>query len=349
MAFLRNLRRNVLACFRALRSSAKPSARAPRSSANPSARACVVSSAPALQTHPFDILDFHLGRKLGSGSFGAVFEGNVSDSARITHPKLKNVTCVALKRLCVHREDIQEAEREFKIQEKLSGLPHIAAVYGSFKHQGVLHIAMELLRGRDLRKFLRYTGPLNEGSALRLFRQVLKAVQGMHKRGVAHLDIKPENIMLSTPSSSAGDAELKVIDFGLAHCARAGSSVYDKVFRGVRGTPLYAPPETTSRAAIAPGKFDIWSCGVLLFELLTNKVPFTGSSFGEVSRCARRNIRKLPFPSHISPSCAALLRACLSESPDFRLCATDLLRMVDKILSNQPIHSQVRPSAHDLD
>ena len=177
---------------------------------------------------------------------------------------------VALKLL--HRrfaEDPGFVERFRREAQAAAGLqhPNVVSVYDRGEYEGTYYIAMEYLPGPSLKEMVRSGVPMDPVRAIDITLQILKAARFAHRRGVIHRDLKPHNVMVD----DAGHA--KVTDFGIA---RAGAS--DMTETGsIMGTAHYLSPEQAQGRAVTPAS-DLYSVGVVLYELLTGHVPFDGES-----------------------------------------------------------------------
>ena len=158
--------------------------------------------------------------------------------------------------------------REARVAARLA---HLNAV--SVYDQGVdgehVFLVMELVRGRTLRDLLRERGALSPAQAVSIMEPVLAALAAAHRAGLVHRDVKPENILLSD------DGVVKVADFGLARAVEADATSTRTGL--MMGTVAYCPPEQISRGA-ADARSDVYSAGVVFFELLTGTAPYTGDS-----------------------------------------------------------------------
>jgi eukaryotic-like serine/threonine-protein kinase len=149
--------------------------------------------------------------------------------------------------------------------------PHVVAVHDQGESDGLVYLVMEFVRGRTLRDVIRDHGPLTPSQALVLIEPVLEALQAAHAAGIVHRDIKPENVIISD------EGRIKVADFGLARVL-AGDADGMTMTRGLLiGTVAYLAPEQVETGA-ADARSDVYAAGVLLFELLTGRAPFTGES-----------------------------------------------------------------------
>lgn len=158
--------------------------------------------------------------------------------------------------------------REARVAARLSHL-NAVAVYDQGSDGGHVFLVMELVRGRTLRDLIRERGVLSPAQAVSIMEPVLAALAAAHRAGLVHRDVKPENILLSD------DGAVKVADFGLARAIEADASSTRTGL--MMGTVAYCPPEQISRGA-ADARSDVYSAGVVLFELLTGAAPYVGDS-----------------------------------------------------------------------
>ncbi len=161
--------------------------------------------------------------------------------------------------------------------------PNIVSIYDRGEAEGTYYIAMEYIEGPTLKEEITERAPLPEAEAVGYAVQALQALEFAHRRGVIHRDIKPHNMML-TP-----DGLLKVTDFGIA---RATNEVEMTEVGSIVGTAQYLSPEQARGHSVGP-QSDIYSMGVVLYEMLTGEVPFTGSSAVEI---AMKQVNEVPQP-----------------------------------------------------
>jgi serine/threonine-protein kinase len=161
--------------------------------------------------------------------------------------------------------------------------PNIVSIYDRGQAEGSYYIAMEYIEGPTLKEEITERAPLPEAEAVGYAVQALQALEFAHRRGVIHRDIKPHNMML-TP-----DGLLKVTDFGIA---RATNEVEMTEVGSIVGTAQYLSPEQARGHSVGP-QSDIYSMGVVLYEMLTGEVPFTGSSAVEI---AMKQVNEAPQP-----------------------------------------------------
>jgi serine/threonine protein kinase len=217
-----------------------------------------------------DILNgqFQILQKIGSGGMGAVYkalqpQGNRMVGVKILHPKLAN------------RPDlVARFRREARAMSQLTH-PNTVKVflYGELE-DGSLYIIMEFLEGRNLNQAVRHEGPFPMARALPILIQVCGALDEAHKAGIIHRDLKPENIFL-VQSGAVRDYP-KVLDFGLAKVGerqmRPGSVILTQEGM-VFGTPEFMSPEQAQGKTLTPAS-DVYSLAVILYEMLTGKLPF---------------------------------------------------------------------------
>jgi eukaryotic-like serine/threonine-protein kinase len=166
-------------------------------------------------------------------------------------------------------EDGEFVERFRREASSAAGLQHqhVVAVYDRGEYDGTYYIAMEYLEGRSLKTIIQQEAPLDPDRAVDLTIQVLRAARFAHRRGIIHRDLKPHNVIVDA------DGRAKVTDFGIA---RAGAS--DMTQTGsIMGTAQYLSPEQAQGHAVSAAS-DIYSIGIMLYELLTGRVPFEGES-----------------------------------------------------------------------
>ena len=148
--------------------------------------------------------------------------------------------------------------------------PGVVAVYDQGQDHGSVFLAMEYVPGRTLRDLLRERGRLTPREALDVLEPVLSALSAAHRAGIVHRDVKPENVLL------ADDGRVKVADFGLARSSLA-SEASGSTQGVVMGTVAYLSPEQVDRG-IADPRSDVYACGIVLYEMLTGRPPFSGGT-----------------------------------------------------------------------
>src|SRR5580692_10757924 len=263
-----------------------------RGSAPPAAPGIVLSPIPMRPVDPFigrDILEgqFKILQKIGSGGMGSVYRAQQTDMNRmvgvkILHPKLAN-----------RKDLVSRFRREARAMSHLSH-PNSTKVflYGELD-DGSLYIIMEFLEGKNLNQTVRTEGPFPVARALPILIAVCGALDEAHNAGIVHRDMKPENIFLV--QSGALHDYAKVLDFGLAKVGerqmRPGSVILTQEGM-VFGTPEFMSPEQAQGKTLAPAS-DVYSLAVILYEVLTGKLPFDAKSAMDF---IQMHVTGKPFP-----------------------------------------------------
>ncbi len=240
---------------------------------------------------------------------------------------------VALKIAHLELSDDAEFVRRFigeaRSVARLSS-PNVVGVYDQGSDGPLHYIAMEYVAGRTLRQLLAERGRLNAREALDIMTGVLSGLAAAHQAGIAHRDVKPENVLI-TPSG-----EVKVADFGLARSVAGAVQTRGGMIIGTAG---YLAPEQVSGGG-SDARTDVYAAGVVLFELLTGKQPHTGDSPLAV---AYKHVNEVvPAPSAVLPGIApaldALVAMATSRDPDLRpASAGQFLRAIDEVRNGQHV------------
>jgi beta-lactam-binding protein with PASTA domain/tRNA A-37 threonylcarbamoyl transferase component Bud32 len=205
-------------------------------------------------------------------------------------------------------EDGEFVERFRREASSAAGLQHqhVVAVYDRGEYDGTYYIAMEYLEGRSLKTIVQQEAPLEPDRAIDLTIQVLRAARFAHRRGIIHRDLKPHNVIVDA------DGRAKVTDFGIA---RAGAS--DMTQTGsIMGTAQYLSPEQAQGHAVSAAS-DIYSIGIMLYELLTGRVPFEGESAVTVA-LKQVNERATPpsaYNAAVTPELEEAVMRALEKDP----------------------------------
>jgi beta-lactam-binding protein with PASTA domain len=255
---------------------------------------------------------------------GAIVDGRYVVHSRVARGGMSTVYLatdrrldrrVALKVLYPHLADepgfIDRFEQEAKSAARLSH-PHVVGVLDQgvdeIDGQPVAYLVMEFIRGRTLRDLLREHGRLTPRHALTLLDAVVEGLAAAHEAGLIHRDVKPENVLLSDAGT------VKIADFGLARAVSASTGTATLV-----GTVAYLSPELVLGRP-AEAQSDIYSTGVMLFELLTGRQPFIGESPIQVA--VQHAQSEVPAPSVFLPGLAVdideLVQWCTSRDPEDR-------------------------------
>ncbi len=266
--------------------------------------------------------NYNVTAKLGEGGMGVVFLAE--------HPVIGSK--VALKAIHPHLARSADVVSRFVTEARAVnqiGHDHIVDIT-DFGHtpEGDFYFLMEYLQGEMLSELINHHGAFPPARALNIAAQIADALQASHAQGVIHRDLKPDNIFLITRDTTADF--VKVLDFGLAKLTHASVSTptHHTGAGAVMGTPYYMSPEQCEGKAEVDHRADIYGLGVILFEMLTGRVPFGGEGYGEViikhvtvrPPTARSLVPELP------PALDAILSRALSKDPGARFQSMAELR-----------------------
>jgi eukaryotic-like serine/threonine-protein kinase len=270
-------------------------------------------------------------RKLGTGGMADVYLAEDQELGRRVAIKILNDR---------HAADDQFVERFRREAKNAAGLshPNIVSVYDRGTAEGTYYIAMEYLDGRSLKELIVSRGPAPVKTAVEYARQVLAAVGFAHRHGIVHRDIKPHNVLV------AGDeGRLKVTDFGIA---RSGASQMTEV-GSIIGTAQYLSPEQ-ARGSPVDQTSDLYSVGVVLYELLTGQVPFTGDTPLEI---AMKHLSEVPKPpSELRSEVPhdldlVVLRALAKDPADRYQTAEEMDADLERVLKGMPVGTETHEAA----
>jgi beta-lactam-binding protein with PASTA domain/tRNA A-37 threonylcarbamoyl transferase component Bud32 len=218
---------------------------------------------------------YRIVRKLGTGGMANVYLAEDEVLGRRVAIKILN------DRHAGDDQFVERFRREAKNAASLSH-PNIVSIYDRGEAEGTYYIAMEYLDGRSLKELIVARGPAPVNVAIEYARQILAAIRFAHRHGIVHRDIKPHNVLVDA------EGRLKVTDFGIA---RAGTSQMTEA-GSIIGTAQYLSPEQAKGAPVDQTS-DLYSVGVVLYELLTGVVPFSGDTPVEI---AMKHLSAVPEP-----------------------------------------------------
>jgi serine/threonine-protein kinase len=247
---------------------------------------------------------YEIRRELGHGAMGIVYEAYDPLIERVV--ALKTIRPDAL--VGAHAQEIlARFKREAQAAGRLTH-PNIVAIYDFGEDQGVWYIAMELVKGRELKEYFEQNRRFATADAVRILSQILAALGYSHKLGVVHRDIKPSNVFM------LDDGTVKVADFGIAHIESSELTQVGTVL----GTPAYMSPEQILGLPV-DGRSDLFSVGVILYQFLTGERPFTGNA----TITMRKVLEEDPLPPsrfnvQIPGAMDAVVRRALAKKPDER-------------------------------
>ena len=239
---------------------------------------------------------YEIERELGKGAMGAVYLGR--------DPKISRT--VAIKTMALSQEfeddELEEVKERFFREAETAGRlthPNIVTIYDAGDEHDLAYIAMEFLKGDDLSKYVKKDSLLPLKQVLSLIQRSADGLDYAHQYNVVHRDIKPANIMWDPDSDT-----IKITDFGIARITDSSKTKTGMVL----GTPSYMSPEQLAGKKVT-GQSDIFSLGVMLFQMVTGKLPFTGDSMASL-------MYKIANEAHPAPE---------SINPDVPRCVTVII------------------------
>ena len=269
-------------------------------------------------------------RRLGAGGMANVYLAEDEELGRRVAVKILN------ERYANDDLFIERFNREAKSAASLSH-PNIVSIYDRGEAEGTYYIAMEVIEGRSLKELIMTRGPLPISVAIGYTKQILSALRFAHRNGIIHRDIKPHNVLLGP------EDRLKVTDFGIA---RAGASQMTEA-GSIMGTAQYLSPEQ-ARGAPVTAASDLYSVGVVLYEMLTGQTPFNGDS---PIQLAMKHLNETPKPpSQIRRGLPAeldhvVLRALAKEPEDRYQSSDELAADLDRVEAGLPVADETATAA----
>ena len=279
-------------------------------------------------------------RKLGSGGMANVYLAEDEELGRRVAIKILN------ERYAGDDLFIERFRREAKSAAGLSH-PNIVSIYDRGEAEGTYYIAMEVIEGRSLKELIMTRGALPVEAAIGYEKQLLEALRFAHRHGIIHRDVKPHNVLVSADQQvKANEPRLKMTDFGIA---RHGASQMTEA-GSIMGTAQYLSPEQ-ARGAPVTAASDLYSAGVVLYEMLTGKVPFTGDSAIEI---AMKHVNDLPAPpsslrAEIPPELDQIVLRALAKDPADRYqTAEEFIEDLERFEAGLPISRATSTAATAL-
>ena len=276
------------------------------------------------------IRDYEVVRQIGSGGMGEVW---------LAHEIMLDRE-VAIKRLNFElTRDQQFAARfqnEARIQAKLNH-PNIVGMHAFFEEAGQYYMVLEYARGITLRELIDRTGPIPEQRTLNIFNQIAAALGYAHANGIIHRDVKPSNIMVDPDNQD----HVKMMDFGIArlvsegHLTRTGTRL---------GTMHYMSPEQVLAEKDIDARSDVYSAGVVLYEMLSGRLPFNADTDSEYVIQNKIVTEEIPDPRNVYPgiseSSVSLLRSLTQKRREYR--PESIARALDR-MESRPARTYNRP------
>jgi serine/threonine-protein kinase len=267
-----------------------------------------------METHPLLNNRYQLLEQIGSGGMAVVYRGN--DRMLERYVSIKVLRTDFTKNTAFQERFRQESKAAANLSH-----PNIVTVHDFGFDGGQLYLVMEFIPGTDLKTLLSQRGRFSIEEAIPLMVQACAGIGYAHRAGLVHCDVKPQNMLVTS------DQRLKVTDFGIA---RALASIHpDEHSEIVWGSPQYFSPEQAAGNAPSPAS-DVYSLGVVLYEMVTGSLPFTGTSPEEL---ARMHLHEAPIPIHeylpdVPPTLEQIIIKVLAKEPSARYRTADQLGRV---------------------
>jgi serine/threonine protein kinase/Tfp pilus assembly protein PilF len=267
--------------------------------------------------------------ELGIGGMGKVYKAQDTD--------LKEKVAIKLLKpgIAADKKTIERFRNELKFARKIRH-KNVCQMYDLNKEEGTYYITMEYVSGEDLKSFIRRAGPLSAAKAIFIAKQVCEGLAEAHQLGVVHRDLKPQNIMIDKEGNS------RIMDFGIAR------SIMGKGITGAGvmiGTPEYMSPEQAEVKEVDQ-RSDIYSMGVILYEMVTGRIPFEGETPLGIAMKQKSEMPKDPreFNAQIPEELSRVILTCLEKDKDNRYQSAGEVRSeLDRIETGMPTTERIVP------
>jgi serine/threonine protein kinase/tetratricopeptide (TPR) repeat protein len=265
--------------------------------------------------------------ELGHGGMGRVY--------KVFDTDIKEKIALKLLRpeIALDKETIERFSNELKLARKISHR-NVCRMFDLGKAEGTTFITMEFVPGEDLKKFIRKSGQLGAGRAVSIAKQICEGLMEAHHLGVVHRDLKPQNVMVDE------DGNARIMDFGIARSLRGKGITGAGV---MIGTPEYMSPEQVE-GKDADQRADIYSLGIILYEMLTGRVPFEGDTPFTIGVKHKSELPRDPreLNAQIPPDLGRLILTCLEKDKTKRhQTAADLHADLEKVEQGLPTTERV--------
>ena len=269
-------------------------------------------------------------------------KGGMSKVYRVEDKKIKEEVALKLIKpeIALDKKAIERFSNELKMARKIAHR-NVCRMYDLGEEKGTHYITMEYVRGEDLKSMIRMSGQLGVGTTINIAKQVCEGLAEAHRLGVVHRDLKPQNIMIDK------DGNARIMDFGIAR------SVKGKGITGAGvmiGTPEYIPPEQVEGKDIDQ-RSDIYSLGVILYEMVTGQVPFEGETALSIAMKHKGETPKSPkeLNPNIPDDLSQLILKCLEKEKAKRYqSASDVHSELERIEKGIPTTVRVTPERKPL-
>jgi serine/threonine protein kinase/Flp pilus assembly protein TadD len=277
---------------------------------------------------------YHIIEELGKGGMGKIYK------AQDTEIREKVALKLIKPEISVDKKTIERFQNELKYARKISHR-NVCRMYDLNKESGAYFITMEFVSGEDLKSFIRRSERLTISKGIDITKQICEGLDEAHRLGVVHRDLKPSNIMIDN------DGNARIMDFGIAR------SIEGKGITGAGvmiGTPEYMSPEQVEGKDVDQ-RSDIYSLGVILYEMLTGRVPFEGETALNIAVKQKTENPKNPreYNEQISEDLSGVILKCLEKDKEKRYQSAGELRSeLANIEGGLPTTEKVRPQRKPL-
>ena len=257
------------------------------------------------------------GEFLGRGSFANVYKGHriqpepdkastvaikVVDISRLTHNNQKLLTHLDTEVKIMHKLKHENIIQLFDTETK------------TFNNQNFLYMILEFCDGGDLAGYIKENQPLTQDEALHFTRQISQGIKYVRSMSIVHRDLKPQNILLHYTKGKNALPTVKIADFGFARFTLDQFALVQTIC----GSPLYMAPEVL-KAEIYNAKADLWSIGIIVYELLVGRPPFAANSIPQLLKMISEDPVEFPFTLELSSAAKDLVKKLLTSDPNARI------------------------------
>ena len=247
---------------------------------------------------------YHLGRVLGEGGMGAVYEAEHRELGAKVAVKLLSEASVN------NPNSLARFRREAKVMGQIQHENVISVMDAGNDESGIPFLVMELLEGESLAGTLRRERLLSPGLSAWITSEVLAGLGAAHAKNIIHRDLKPGNVFIATQSD--GSRRVKILDFGISKLGDLSATLNVTAAGALVGTPNFMSPEQIRAREELDGRVDIYAAGIMLYRMVTGRLPYVGSNAEELYR--NIFIAQPPPPTQVRPELSAELEAVIFKA-----------------------------------